>query len=274
MHRHTTSAVIDYNLDSETAAVQQMGSHTLVAAKKTEDVYLDQGNATIRRLDDPSFVLHGHATSVDSLALSPDETLLASGGDHVIRLWDTTSGNCRQILSGHAARVQSLAFAPQGGTLASASFDGTIKLWDSHSATRPPLEINACIPEGFSLQRALVLSADLQYLAVLTDYNVASIYKTDDHSLVGKLQLQAPTGGLQFLGDRPVLFGLAIESPREIAEWDVAQWRIRRQVIPGRSIRACTPFVSVRARSNRIPRASRSSVEPTGERWQLRSSQP
>src|SRR5207249_3042340 len=39
-------------------------------------------------------------------------------------------GKERQTLTGHTAGVLRVAFAPDGKTLASTSFDGTMKLWD------------------------------------------------------------------------------------------------------------------------------------------------
>jgi WD40 repeat protein len=76
--------------------------------------------------------LHGHTTSVSSVAFSPDgHTLASSSLDNTVRLWDVATG---QPLDEFHIRdgnwVWSVAFSPDGQTLASGSNDGTIYLWD------------------------------------------------------------------------------------------------------------------------------------------------
>ncbi len=86
------------------------------------------------------------------LAIGPDGHTLATGGnDQVIRLWDLNafeetsalggdleSFEAVRVLSGHHSEVWSLKFRGDGRRLASASKDGTVKIWDPgarHRAT-------------------------------------------------------------------------------------------------------------------------------------------
>jgi eukaryotic-like serine/threonine-protein kinase len=80
----------------------------------------------------------GEARKLRTIALSPDETLLAAGGsDGSIRLWDlgtreklATLRNREHMRSGHGSLTTSLAFSDDGALLASGHLDGAIYLWE------------------------------------------------------------------------------------------------------------------------------------------------
>jgi WD40 repeat protein/subtilase family serine protease len=72
----------------------------------------------------------GHTHSVNSVAFSPDGSLIASGSwDDTIKLWRVSDGALVRTLTGHTDWVYSVAFSPDGSLIASGSRDATIKLW-------------------------------------------------------------------------------------------------------------------------------------------------
>jgi hypothetical protein len=79
----------------------------------------------------------GHAGGVNSVAFSPDGSMIASGGgydvtgklDKTIKLWRVSDGKLLRTLEGHTWEVHSVAFSPDGSMIASGSEDETIKLW-------------------------------------------------------------------------------------------------------------------------------------------------
>jgi WD40 repeat protein len=72
--------------------------------------------------------------AVGAIARQPGQPLVAVGrSDNLVQLWDPADGQERITLSGHASRVLALVWAPDGSWLASAGFDGVIKIWRTRS---------------------------------------------------------------------------------------------------------------------------------------------
>ncbi|KOR30824.1 hypothetical protein TI04_03895 [Achromatium sp. WMS2] len=69
----------------------------------------------------PAVVQRGHTSSVESVAFSPDGTILASASaDNTIKLWRVADGALlRTLTGGHTGWVNSVAFSPDGNSSSS-----------------------------------------------------------------------------------------------------------------------------------------------------------
>ncbi|MEG4575479.1 serine/threonine-protein kinase [Microcoleus sp. N3A4] len=75
--------------------------------------------------------------SVKTLAVSPDNSILASGGgDNNVILWDLKTGRRMRTIPAHKAVVNAIAFSSDGQTLASGSDDKTVRLWNVKTGSR------------------------------------------------------------------------------------------------------------------------------------------
>ena len=85
----------------------------------------------LAKQDAPIKTLTGHSDYVSSLALSPDNTILASGSeDYNIMLWNyINESTAFMTLTGHEDFVISLCFV-SNQILASGSYDKTIRIWN------------------------------------------------------------------------------------------------------------------------------------------------
>jgi len=79
---------------------------------------------------------------IHSLAISPDGTRIAIGGDvGNLSVWDLRKETLLVTLSGHSGHLSSLAWTPDGTRLVSSSTDGTVHVWDSRSPHNYEAEI-------------------------------------------------------------------------------------------------------------------------------------
>ncbi len=143
-----------------------------------------------RELELLAAVPHAHGR-VYSVAFSPDGTLLATSGSHLIRaggesvinaevathgklkLWDAKTGELKQDLGEHYSFVRSAAFSPDGKTLASIGsypphWTRGIRLWDPQTGA---VKSVLSFARGGMLEGPVVFSPDGELMATSATFS-------------------------------------------------------------------------------------------------------
>lgn len=140
--------------------------------------------------------LIGHRDSINCLAVHPQYSLLASGGDEgVIRIWDIDTNTQEKVLKGHTGAITSLAFAPHYFNSPSFNHIASVNTSTSNPSNPPTPSGSGGNPMNFSSTSPLTptqllasCSIDLSAkLWCLQTYTCLKTLKGHDHSLSGIL---------------------------------------------------------------------------------------
>ena len=132
----------------ESFQLSNQALRAIAYSEKRREIAVGSSDGSIYFLDVETLALkytipNAHTNSVFTLAWSPDNSLLLSGGrDAWLRVWesDALSGNSPQPSAAgriseaaHLFTVNHIAYSPDGQLFATASRDKTIKIWDAQS---------------------------------------------------------------------------------------------------------------------------------------------
>lgn len=159
--------------------------------------------------------LESHNASVNSVAISPDGKILATGSDdNSAKIWDLQSGNVILTLKGHNASVNSIAFSPDGKRLATASIDNTAKTWDIGKGKTLSTFIG-----HKSYVSSIAFSPDGKYLATGSGDKTAKIWDAETGKEIRTLNGHIATvSGIAFSPDGKKLVTGSVDKTAKI--WD------------------------------------------------------
>jgi cytochrome c len=118
-----------------TVAVSPDGSRAVSGSFDATAIVWSLGSASAER------VLRFHDSAVNAAAFLPDGRMVTAGEDASIAVWPRGgAAKPERVLKGHTAPIVALAVSSDGKTLASASWDRTVRLWSLADGTARVLE--------------------------------------------------------------------------------------------------------------------------------------
>ncbi|GMI93820.1 hypothetical protein like AT3G15980 [Hibiscus trionum] len=126
--------------------------------------------------------VEAHTDFIRSLAIHPTlPYVLSASDDKLIKLWDWEKGwDCSRVFEGHGHYVMQAAFDPKAlNTFASASLDGTIKIWNMDSGSLDfTLDAHSkginCIEYFMAGDKPFLISGSDDFTAKVWDYETKS----------------------------------------------------------------------------------------------------
>ncbi|KAL7434608.1 hypothetical protein ACHAXH_005321 [Discostella pseudostelligera] len=134
-----------------------------------------------------------------SMAVDKSGEVVCAGSSEPFRIcvWSMQTGRLTDVLSGHMGPVAGLAFHPVRGSLASASWDGTVKVWDLYKSDSTP--------ETFENGADVVCVAfrpDGNQVCSGTIRGLLRFWNVDDGSLICEIDGQKDIKGGRKMNDR------------------------------------------------------------------------
>ena len=139
----------------------------------------------------------GHTGRLSLIAFSPNGEILATADffdGSKVRFWDPDSSELKSEILSPQAGIRSLAFSPTGNTLATASLDGTILLWDVRSVTNLSQHASDITGDGvLSMHDLMLVAANLGKTGALAvDVNYDDVVDIADLiKIAGELEIAA-----------------------------------------------------------------------------------
>ncbi len=121
-----------------------------------------------------------HIDQVNTVAWSPDGTLIASGSnDKQVRIWNPLANKTIRFYINHQDAVSSVAWSPHGTYIASGSFDKTVQVWNASTG-----ELIYSFKGHQDVVNTVAWSPDGTYIASGSSDKTVRVWKVSTHELI------------------------------------------------------------------------------------------
>jgi WD40 repeat protein len=157
----TYDLVADFRAGDIFGMIWNLDSTQLILAHSDTGLY--SVDITSTGISNPSRISNGVQEPMASVTQNSDSSLIAGGEFYngIVHIWDI-EGNRVAMFEGHGDGISALAWSPDDSFLASASPDGTIRIWDMVTMPSTPIQI---IEKGDVYTQSMAWSPDSKQLA-------------------------------------------------------------------------------------------------------------
>ena len=177
--------------------------------------------------------ISGHLNSVNSLALSADERILASGStDASIRWWSFPGGEPLQVLLDRKKTVSQVQFSPTGRLMGGCYYGGYVAIWDQQG--EPVLRLRV----GKKNLSSLAFHPGEKYFAVSGLGGEISLWSIPAGELIHQFSAHSIAAGeLNFIQSGRVLVSMGYD--QTVKFWDTESWTLNQQLaFTGKTLRS------------------------------------
>ncbi len=147
-----------------------------------EDGKLEQWDLQNGNTEFPIFAPPGEVGS--ALAYSPQHHYLIQGYvSGIVYIWDIDENTIVNTLEGHQARIIDITVSPEGNFIATASLDGTVRIWQADNLDEDPVVLS----DLGSWAQSTAFSANAQHIIVGTIDKTIRYYPTNMKEMSDRL---------------------------------------------------------------------------------------
>jgi WD40 repeat protein len=170
-------AVLIRSIDLNLMELATKSREYLIQLKKP---FLDIKWARVRSSRALIRTLEGHSSSINSIAITSDNSKIVSGGgDNMIKVWDMDTGKLLNTLNGHSDSVRSVSITSDNSKIVSGSWDKTIKIWDLNTGKLlNTLEDNSVYSVAITSDNSKIVSGSWDKTIKIWDLNTGKLLNT------------------------------------------------------------------------------------------------